>query len=200
MNQGIIKFTFIVVCMLLVLMTRRYAVSKRDWLFLTLAMGATLAADFFLLIVRAYPVGVTVFWFAHVFHTLRFSGKRALLFFPLALPVPIVFLIVTGNALVAISMVYMGLFIMSIAAMIFAVKNKKYPPPNNILIVTGMILFVLCDIHVALFNLGNMGAINNHALTEYAVDAIWLFYAPAQICLAFSAMQFNKAVTPYSLD
>ncbi|MCL2169485.1 MAG: lysoplasmalogenase [Defluviitaleaceae bacterium] len=189
----LIKFSFIVVCFLIAVFSRNQALERRDHMLLMCALLATVVADYFLIVAFIYPVGVTVFWFAHVFYALRFGGPRIWRFFPLVLPVPIVALVVLGDVLVATSLVYAGLFVISFTTMLRALKTKKYPAPNNILIFLGMTLFVLCDIFVAIFNLGGMGAFDNHALTEFAVDAIWLFYAPSQICLALSGIKYESS-------
>ncbi|MCL2350874.1 MAG: lysoplasmalogenase, partial [Defluviitaleaceae bacterium] len=162
------------------------------------ALVATLVADFFLVIHRVYPLGVGIFWFAHAFYALRFGGRRAAWFLPLALPVAGMIWLVTRDLLVALAAGYITLFIISYTCMIIALKAKKYPPPNHFLAAAGMTLFVFCDIFVAIFNLGGMGLIQNHAIAMFAVDAIWLFYAPAQICLALSAMRFTRPF--YVLD
>ncbi|MCL2855893.1 MAG: lysoplasmalogenase [Defluviitaleaceae bacterium] len=183
------KFTLVVLCFLLALSFGKRCLSKRDWLLLILAMAFTVAADFFLTILFIYPVGVAIFCFAHVFYALRYGGNRIWRFFPLALPLPITLAIVMGDVLLVVSSLYAGLFVISYIMALRAISSKKYPAPNNTLVVAGMSLFVLCDICVAIFNLAGMGIIN-HILGELAVDAIWLFYAPAQICLALSGMRF----------
>ncbi|MDR2167703.1 MAG: lysoplasmalogenase family protein [Clostridiales bacterium] len=192
MEYGIIKFSFIAICFLLVIFNYKDALSRRDFLFLLLGLGAALAADFFLVVVRFYTIGVSIFWFAHIFYALRFAGGKIWRVFPLALPIPLIYLLVGGDLLIAASLVYMGLFVISYAAMLKALKSKKYPTPNQILIFAGMTLFVLCDIFVAIFNMGLRGVFSSPALTYFAVDSIWLFYAPAKICLALSFLKFSQ--------
>jgi len=191
MHYTIVKFTLIVICLIIAVLTRKEALNRRDWAFLVMALIFTLGADFFLLVVPNYVVGVTIFWGAHIFLALRFGGGRIWPFFFLALPLSIASLFFVGDALVATALVYASLFVISYTTMILALKKKKFPQPNSILIAAGMSLFVICDIFVALFNLGGMGLVS-HAISEFAVDAIWLFYAPAQLCLALSAKSFVK--------
>ncbi|MCL2235007.1 MAG: lysoplasmalogenase [Defluviitaleaceae bacterium] len=187
-----IKFTLVVICFLLALSHKSRWLNERDWLLLVLAMAFTVGADFFLTILFNYPVGVAVFCFAHVFYAFRYGGNRVWRFFPLALPLPITLLILTGEPLLVVSSLYAGLFVISLTTAIRTLATKKYPAPNNVLVVAGMGLFVICDVFVAIFNLVGMGFIANHALGEFAVDAIWLFYAPAQICLALSGTKFAR--------
>jgi len=189
-----IKFALVVICFLLALSHRKRCLSRRDWVLLVLAMGFTVAADFFLTIVFIYPVGVAVFCFAHVFYAFRYGGNRVWRFFPLALPAPIIILIVVGDPLLVVSSLYAGLFVISFTTAIVAVRRRVFSTPNNVLVIAGMSLFVICDIFVATFNLVGMGVIHNHALGEFAVDAIWLAYAPAQIALALSGMKFSPKI------
>ena len=195
MTLGAAKFTFMLIIALGVFFARKMAVSKRDWAFLALAFVATLGADFFLLVVPNYILGVVIFCFAHIFYALRFGGMRILKLLPLALILPTISIFALNDALLTAAIMYMSFFIISYSAMIYAVKKKKYGFPNNILIFAGMTLFVLCDIFVAIFNLGGMGHVP-HNVSEFAVDAIWLFYAPSQICLMLSGINFEQNRVP----
>ncbi|MCL2350676.1 MAG: lysoplasmalogenase [Defluviitaleaceae bacterium] len=192
MENDILKFILIIICLAIATTNRKHAIGGRDFVLLFLALTATLAADFFLVILRWYPVGVAVFCLAHICYTLRFGGNRTWKLLPLALPAPIILYIIFGDILVAAAAGYLGLFIISYSTMIYAIRKKKYPAINNILIFAGMTLFVLCDICVAIYNFYMMGIISNHALANLAIDAVWLFYAPSQIALALSGTKFIK--------
>lgn len=194
------KFALVVICFLLALSHKKNSLSRRDWVLSVFAMGFTVLADFFLTILFNYPIGVAVFCFAHVFYAFRYGGYRVWRFFPLALPAPIIMMIVVGDPLLVASSLYAGLFIISFTTAIVAFRKKVFPAPNNVLIIVGMSLFLLCDIFVAIFNLVGMGIIPNHALGEFAVDAIWLAYAPAKIALALSGMKFSSRVLTCNIN
>ena len=203
MEIGVIKFAVIVICFMLslsALINKDFVLPGRDGILLVLAMAATVLADFFLVIVHGYVVGVTVFWFAHVFYALRFGGKRVLWFMPLTLVPAVIFFFFERDLLLSSSLIYAGLFVISYGSMLHAVKSKKYPAPNNVLIFVGMTCFVFCDIFVALFNIGRVGVQGAAALSNFAVDAIWLFYVPAQICLALSSKGFGRSIATRLLD
>ena len=193
MTNDLIKFIAIIICFGIAV-TGRNALSKRDYALLTAAMGATLIADFFLVIMYNYVVGVVVFCAAHVFYIVRFGNLRWLKILPVILIVPAVFLVFQGDVLIVAAILYAQLFLMSYAAMITALRKKTYPITNNILIFIGMTAFVLCDICVAIWNLGRWGFIANDDLVRLAHAAIWMFYTPAQICLALSARKFVPAL------
>jgi len=201
MERDIIKLTVIAICFLVALVSRKNALDKRDHALLVFALAATLGADFFLLIPRNYVVGVAVFCFAHIFYIIRYGGNKALRLLPLALPLPIIMFFVQNEALIIIGSVYLSLFVLSYSTMLHAVRRKKYPPINGILIFAGMTLFVLCDIFVVIFNAGMHGFYNNLRLEVFAEHAIWLFYTPAQICLALSSIKFQyHRITDHSME
>ena len=191
-ERDIVKFSLVGVCFLLVLFSRRDALHKKDHLFLLLAMSATLIADLFLVLFHIYPVGVFVFWGAHVFYSLRFAGKKVWPFFLAALPLSIIILITTSDVLTAAASGYAALFVISYTTAILAIKRKKYPTPNIMLIGVGMTFFLICDIFVMLANLSHIGH-GSAALSNFAFDAIWMFYAPAKVCLALSAIRFERS-------
>ena len=71
--------------------------------------------------------------------------------------------------------------------------NRK----NSILFAAGMVLFLLCDINVGLFNLTDFISISkqNYQLL-YKVSSIlmWTFYAPAQVLIALSGNRKLKGL------
>jgi len=143
--------------------------------------------------VYEYPIGVVSFCIVQVLYNVRFGGARRLKILPLTLAVPLVFFVITNDALVAIALLYAQLFLLSYAAMLKAIRKKTYPAPNSLLIFIGMTAFVLCDICVAIWNLSRMGIIANTEVASFASTAIWLFYTPSQICLALSSRNFVGA-------
>ena len=191
-ENGILKFILVALCFLIVITNRQYVLGRRDNFFLIIAMAATLGADFFLVILHQYPIGVAIFTIAHIAYALRFAGKRACLFLPLSLPLPLAFFLLQNDILMSLALLYAGLFITSYISMIHAVKRRRYPKINSLLIFLGMSFFVICDIFVAIFQLGEMGFLGNYALANFAHDAIWLFYAPSQFCLAISGIKLDS--------
>jgi hypothetical protein len=87
-----------------------------------------------------------------------------------------------------LAILYAVALIFSVSAAVSAFRNKKYPKPNNFLALTGMLLFLLCDINVVmLYNLGLPSGVTNAAH-----KLIWVFYLPSQLFLAVSAFSFEK--------
>jgi len=199
MTNDTIKFIAILIC-LGIAATGRNGLGGRDYALLTAAMVATLVADFFLVIIYNYIIGVAFFCAVQAFYNLRFGGNARLKILPFTLVAPAIFFAVTGDVLVSVALVYAQLFLLSYAAMISTLRKKTFPAPNNILIFIGMTAFVLCDINVAIWNLGRWGIVTNTDLTSLAHGAIWLFYTPAQICLALSGRKyvFSERTENYS--
>ena len=193
MTNDSIKFIAIILCFGIAA-AGRDALNRRDYTLLTAALATTAAADFFLVIVYDYVIGVAFFCTVQVLYNLRFGGTARLKILPLTLIAPAIFFTVTGNTLVAVALVYAQLFLLSYAAMIQTLRKNAFPAPNNILIFIGMTAFVLCDINVAIWNLGRWGIIANTDITNLANAAIWLFYTPSQICLALSGRKFAAPI------
>ena len=189
MTNDFIKFTAILICFVIAA-TGRDWLSKRDYVLLTAAMAATVIADFFLVVIYDYVIGVAFFCAVQVLYIMRFGGISRLRILPLTLVFPFAFITFHGDALVAIALLYAQLFLFSYVSMLQTIRKKTLPTTSNILIFIGMTAFVLCDICVAIWNLGRWDVITNTDVISFAHASIWLFYTPAQICLALSGRKF----------
>ena len=197
MTNETAKFAIVAICLIIASRNKDYVLSRRDSTLLTVALAFTLIADLFLIILFVYPPGLIFFSLTQILYVLRFGGKRAAMLTPLAAIMPAVLLATGGDILIVLAVGYAQLFILSYICMLTALKRKSYPIPNQILIFAGMTLFVLCDISVAVWNLGRMGVLENNYIAELAINAIWLFYAPSQICLALSGHKFAERGASY---
>lgn len=77
-------------------------------------------------------------------------------------------------------------------------RNKLVTTANK-LFAYGMILFLLCDINVGIFNLSNFVIIDNKFFTylyNFSTIGMWMFYLPAQVLIALSGF----AVSGYALS
>lgn len=191
-DMNILKFTAIIICFIIAVSNSRHALDKRDGRLLILGLLFTVFADFFLVIVFEYHIGVVFFCIVQIFYIQRFSSIKILRIVPLVLIIPAVFYAIQRDLLITLALIYAQLFLLSYALMILKLRKGGYPAPNNLLIFLGMTLFVMCDISVAVWNLGRMGVILNEDVHNFASAAIWLFYTPAQVCLAISALDFAK--------
>ena len=159
-----IQFLFVVLCFLI-------SLKSKEALLIT-AMLLTVCADYCLIISGWYTVGVAVFCAVQAAYIIRHTRKaRWLRFLPLAVLPALVVYFLTKDLLISIAVVYAQLLLLSVFA---AFLYRKF------LIILGMLLFLLCDICVALYNLGT-------PVSNLAFGLIWVFYAPSQMLLATSS-------------
>lgn len=196
LNNMIIKFIFIVICFIIAALSYYKCNSKKDWTLLTAGLLFTVGADYFLIIQNMHMPGVAVFCFAHICYILRVANiskgvKRALV---IAVSVWI-FLLFVNNALLALAGTYAVLFMVNIAVNIhyFRQENTLLPKLNKTLLLAGLILFALCDVNVALFNLPRQFEGLLPDVFPQAFYLIWVFYLPSQLLLAISGIAFPKA-------
>ena len=190
MIDNYIKFAFIGLCFLIALCSYWFCYSKRDWAYLVSAMGFTLTADFFLVIRHSYHVGVLVFCFVHMAYIMRVRGESpSYSKFSVAIAFMIgiligIFLPALGfPLLVRLATLYAFLFAVNIIAHI---KYYRRGGHNRRIMLAGLILFALCDIHVMLFNLPHFLPVP-HEIALWGQRWIWVYYAPSQLLLSVSA-------------
>jgi len=183
-----LKFAFIVVCFAIAMVSYFFCVKRRDWAWLTLGLLFTVGADYFLVIHDNHLPGVAVFCLAHVCYIFRAlentaRGKAIALAAVPVLVVVVLFAFVNGLLLV-LAGTYAALFLTNIAV------NIKFCKINRPIVLTGLILFALCDINVALFNLPSQ--LGTGFVFPWAFQLIWVFYLPSQLLLAVSAFNFSQ--------
>ena len=101
----------------------------------------------------------------------------------------IVSLFVVINVLVPIAVFYCICLISSVFKAITVSKYNVYRSPSKYLIMLGMLLFLLCDICVALSGITLIFPLTNYLISiisEVASSLIWFFYLPSQLLLSLS--------------
>ena len=191
------KFIFIVACFAVALLSYFFCNSKKDWAWLTAGLMFTVGADYFLVLNNNHLPGVAVFCFAHVCYILRGldASARAKKIALLAVPFValFVFFAYRNDRLLLLAGTYAALFLVNIGVNTwhFWQKNTPLPKLNKALVLAGLILFVLCDINVALFNMPR--EFGTPVVFPWAFRLIWVFYLPSQLLLAVSGIAFPKA-------
>jgi hypothetical protein len=180
------KFIYVVLCFIVALGSYFLCRDKRDWAWLAGGMAFTVGADCFLVLRDAHIPGVSVFCFAHacyMMRAVRWPWKRVVIFF-LIIGCAVSVMVLFGLLTVLVGL-YAALFIASITA------NVRYRKslPNAPLVLTGLVLFALCDIGVLLYNIPRYAG--GYAVLARVYPFIWLFYLPAQSLLALSAADFK---------
>jgi len=182
LDTDTLRFIFVAACVLV-------AFLQRGDKYLLIAMAVTVVADAFLLLCGWHEAGVAVFTFAHIAYIRRARRNwKWLRFYPLALLTPIVLLVCGQPLVLALSSLYGQTLLWATASSVRAWKTKRRPRFRWAAAALGMLLFVGCDICVALYNLAAAG-IDLPALSSAAGHIIWFFYAPSQILLAVSARE-----------
>ncbi|MGB4659517.1 MAG: lysoplasmalogenase family protein [Mobilitalea sp.] len=215
-----IKFTIIVICLCYVLFYpkstgRSIFFNGRSSLqgsliCLQAAIMFTMISDIFILLTDYYMYGLITFIIAHQLHSMRLTiidrrndseltvrSLLPILIFRFLLQVVTAavicaFLIgrnITMESLLVASVLY---FVCILTNVILSIKVAVKEPSerSNLLFAAGMILFLLCDINVAFFNLSGFIEIPErtyHILYAFSSILMWTFYAPSQVLLSLSA-------------
>ena len=207
-----IKYTVIILCFLYALLVRKSTLSgRRDafsvngvfrstFFYTLLALFFTLLSDLFILLLDYYLYGVMVFILVQQLYGMRLillkhggvrlGMERFLLQLMSAAMVCFVLFLaeVEMEALLVLSVFYFVCIVFNgIDAVALALRDRRNR--SNLLYAVGMVLFLLCDINVGLFNLSGFLAIPAAVYAVvYSLSSLlmWFFYAPAQVLIALS--------------
>jgi len=165
------------------------AVNRRDQIILIGAMCLTLIADIFMILLGMNIIGVLFFCMVQTVHNYRFTNKGRVI----SQAVAGVFAFLVAQ-LVGLSLLFSlgaayGMFLLFSVTGAFMAYHK-YPAPNNLMIVLGMLLFMACDIFVGLYNL-HFEPLQSPAAREFIQRGIWLFYFPSQAILSSTARKLK---------
>ncbi len=211
-----LKFIMILICFCYVLFIKN--TTDKDILnFMRLASLFTVVSDLNLLLLDHYFYGVVSFVIVQQLYGLRIDAAdhkniimrskakvvRTLLIrlvwqIILTMVVCSVLYIagVNLNALLFASMIY---FISIVTNVIRSLKTLMiHRQISNLLFALGMVLFLLCDINVGLFNLVEFIVIPGdlqHFIVTYSSILMWMFYAPSQILITVSHRCFSSEST-----
>jgi uncharacterized membrane protein YhhN len=179
-----LKYSTIILCFIISLFIGSEGYDRRDRFLVQSARLFTVTADFFLLILCDYKYGIFCFCIVQIIYIIRHSfiarmglSKLFLLIFTVVI---ILVSIITkinftriNNVIITEAAFYGCILLISLYT---ALKTRKY------LISIGMLLFFLCDINVALYNLTN---------SFIPGILMWLFYLPSQLLLSLSGFRAN---------
>ena len=170
------KYTVIITCVFIAFTASEFNQEK----LLKAAMLLTAAADLFILVLLIYTPGIVIFCAAHTLYAVRNARNvKILLIHIVSVASSFVCYIITNDALVSVSLLYVCCLLINAGSSLFTKKRR-------FLIITGMALFLCCDVCVLLYNTPSF------RLNSVAGPLIWLFYAPSQLLLALSGVPKNK--------
>jgi len=91
------------------------------------------------------------------------------------------------DGLVLLSLFYFVTFIMNVLQGIYQYHKAK--DASFLLFLVGILLFLLCDINVGIFNFTSYVTINSNwfaAIEKFASVGMWMFYLPSQVLISLS--------------
>lgn len=166
----------------------------------------TLISDLFILILDYYFYGVLVFTLVQQLYSMRLillkyekrDSTKKILLYGRRVTIQVVlaaivclFLLLVGvsldRLLVASVFYFISILFNTIAAFSLAINDCK--KRSNLLYAVGMLLFLLCDINVGLFNLTGFIEMPKEiysVIYSYSSILMWTFYAPSQVLIALS--------------
>jgi len=179
-----LKFTSIVLCLLLAINLARNSGDKTDSKYVVVALFFTMIADIFLLFNLSHFAGVATFCVVQLIYIKRYHRKLFIFALIIATLIPPAIFFLPFEPLHVLA----GAYAIFILTTFFATFKAKLPAFNLKCIRLGMLLFILCDLHVALYNQLSSSS------SYYSVAAIlmWVFYLPAQVLLTLSAYHQRK--------
>ena len=181
MTGDMARFLFVLVCFLLSFTYKKYASSKKDAYSLRLALLFTVLGDFCLILKGYRTPGLICFCAVQLIYAYRFTGKKIT-----AVLIPaLIIMFIAGSKLVTEEILLGTMYLACLLTAVCCSFLSSLPRPNKGLASLAMVLFLLCDINVGMYNL--------EIFTDYrniTFVLIWIFYCPSQILLAFSAKKF----------
>lgn len=211
-----IKYTVIILCLFYTLLHHKN-VHKKKALCLRVAFVFTLMADYFLLLQdRHYFYGVLSFLFAQQTYGIKLDlGElpgntvqkknlplRILCRFTIQLAVAggtsmvLYYARVIINPLLFVTLLYFFSFLTNVYR---SLRLAGEHPANRsrLLFAAGMVLFLLCDINVGLYNLADFIPLTAKAgqmISSFSSLLMWAFYAPSQVLIALSIRNYQQNV------
>ncbi|WBW97135.1 hypothetical protein [Oceanirhabdus sp. W0125-5] len=203
-----LKFSSIILCFIISLFIGPLGYTPKDVLKLKLARFFTLVADYFLLISNNHILGVLLFCVVQLIYIERHSlmekhvtikKLNPFIFLPsftlFLIFTPLILYLTNYLVLLAISsFVYALLLTFSVYCSIRTLKYSSYTKKSSLFISCGMVLFLLCDINVALYQLISMDLIPSiWENFQFIIGLlIWIFYLPSQLLLTLSGIKSDS--------
>ena len=191
-----LKYLSMLLVLMISLFTGDDALNVKDLKLLQTGLFITLIADLFLLILgRHYILGILLFSVVQIIYSSRYGFINLKInirnFIVIFSSLFIVYFVV-DKLIFKLDFIWgMGLFygiclLNSVIKAAKAYRDRLFPKPNGHMILIGMVLFLLCDINVALYNILNEGLFYN-----ISSISMWLFYLPSQVLLSLSGYKYN---------
>ena len=196
----VVKYFSILLCFILTIMIEKNGHDILDTRMLQSGLFFTVCADYCLVVSNKFILGVEIFCIVQIIYIFRFTRdlKSKTKIFSTILIIYIILSITAFTAykvvkfdlrLILICIFYGCLITTSLIAGIRTLKTNYFSLYSSVLISIGMIMFFMCDINVALFNILQKSGSYFANIPRFF---IWIFYLPAQVMLALSGYNHRK--------
>lgn len=192
-NETIADYIVVISCFLFSLV---YFIIKRNsnTLIFVIAFLFTILADTNLLILDDnYELGILAFiivQFAYFWYILKNMYTKDNYGYLIAIRLITIVIGVIASLIVQIDKLLVCLVIIYISNLVINLIISIIPRKRNLLFSLGLFLFLLCDICVGCYNIGDIIDISNTSLfykiANLPFNIAWLFYHPSQVLLAIS--------------
>ncbi|MCR1140343.1 hypothetical protein NE174_16760 [Clostridium botulinum] len=198
-----IKFVSIVICFVITLFIGKNIYDKKDLFILRLALFFTVLADFNMLILEKFKLGILFFIIVQSLYIIRHgrfkdvNGKVRFKYRDIYMFVFCLFLFIIlkrlnlfskESTLLSMAFIYALLLIHSLIRAYETFNNNFFEKKTCKIISIGITLFFLCDLNVAFSNISFYLLSIKHVenLENVFLPLIWFFYLPSQILLSLS--------------
>ncbi|WIV11575.1 lysoplasmalogenase family protein [Proteiniborus sp. MB09-C3] len=202
-SSSVVKFISIVLCFLLSVLIGKDYLDKENKLLLQSGLLITIIADFLLLFTDYFVLGTGIFSVVHILYAIRYERNKTKLILIRAIVILLIivgiyltinFFIIKIEVLFLSALFYAVSLIISTIKAIKACKYDLLPFPNKYLIAFGMVLFLLCDVNVGIFNIISLINISSGIINLlYNISGVlmWFFYLPSQVLISLSGYNFS---------
>ncbi|WMJ88575.1 lysoplasmalogenase family protein [Anaerocolumna sp. MB42-C2] len=203
-TSSFLKFSGILLCFIFTYLFYTHSCDRKDISILRGALFFTVISDLFILILDYYIVGLVTFCIVQSLYLIRLglwnkklkgtdAGSLILKNFIRNFVITIIALLILTvvriklEGMIIISCFYfISILFNVIDSILLTVRAKD---KNKVIFAVSMMLFILCDINVGVFNLSDFICINSKwfaLLYSFSTIAMWMFYLPAQVGISLS--------------
>lgn len=198
-----VKFISIVLCFIFTLLIGKNGYDEIDTGLLQFALFLTVIADFSFLILRNNIIGISIFCIVQSLYIVRHSRYKksdklminllSMIFITISLITISLYSLAEYKPEIRISIVYAGLLLTSVLVSFGTVERGLYSKLTGKIIIFAMILFLLCEISVAVSYMNfktPIFALKAENIRNISQFLVWVFYLPSQVLLAVSGYKF----------
>lgn len=200
-----LKFLAIIVCFIFTLLLDTSIKLYRN--LFRFSFFFTMVSDVFLLLIDKNTLGVSTFLIVqsiYRYYLWKVSKEKDIDVLPLRylyFPNVIIscFMLVVfkmclqyNDSLLTITIFYFVSIVINVISSVKVASRSK--EPSNIIFALGMILFLLCDISVGVFNMGDFIQISHPVfpiIYNIASVSMWFFYLPSQVMISLSLLLYQ---------